>query len=177
VQIKSTHSDNIAESGYGGEIYRFGFFFFSLVLVLVFQDRVSLYSPGCPGTHFVDKAGLELRNPPASASQVLGSDSPESWRLNPIWAKQYSLILEKSSKSLIRVLALTLFNVTLPDSSFNPRRHVCRRGREMNQRSSPWHEVIVRVFCIDSSLKGMALQRDFFLAQRNLLSCCNLVTK
>jgi hypothetical protein len=35
-------------------------------------DRVSLYSPGCPGTHFVDQAGLELRNPPASASQVLG---------------------------------------------------------------------------------------------------------
>ena len=34
--------------------------------------RVSLYSPGCPETHFVDQAGLELRNPPASASQVLG---------------------------------------------------------------------------------------------------------
>jgi hypothetical protein len=43
------------------------FFFF-----LVFRDRVSLYSPGCPGTHFVDQAGLELRNPPASASRVLG---------------------------------------------------------------------------------------------------------
>jgi hypothetical protein len=37
-----------------------------------FQDRVSLYSPGCPGTHFVDQAGLELRNPPASAFRVLG---------------------------------------------------------------------------------------------------------
>jgi hypothetical protein len=49
------------------------FFFFFLVLVLVFRDRVSLlYSSGCPGTHFVDKAGLELRNPPASASRVLG---------------------------------------------------------------------------------------------------------
>jgi hypothetical protein len=36
------------------------------------RDRVSLYSPGCPGTHFVDQAGLELRNPPASASGVLG---------------------------------------------------------------------------------------------------------
>jgi hypothetical protein len=40
-----------------------GFFFFFL-----FQDRVSLYSPGCPGTHFVDQAGLELRNLPASTS-------------------------------------------------------------------------------------------------------------
>jgi hypothetical protein len=39
---------------------------------LVFRDRVSLCSPGCPGTHSVDQAGLELRNPPASASQVLG---------------------------------------------------------------------------------------------------------
>jgi hypothetical protein len=33
---------------------------------------VSLYSPGYPGTHFVDQAGLKLRNLPASASQVLG---------------------------------------------------------------------------------------------------------
>jgi hypothetical protein len=45
---------------------------FCFVLFFVFRDRVSLYSPGCPGTHFVDQAGLELRNPPASASQVLG---------------------------------------------------------------------------------------------------------
>jgi hypothetical protein len=39
---------------------------------LVFRDRVSLYSPSCPRTHFVDQAGLELRNRPASTSQVLG---------------------------------------------------------------------------------------------------------
>ncbi|GAB1289979.1 E3 ubiquitin-protein ligase CHFR [Apodemus speciosus] len=36
------------------------------------HNRVSLCSPGCSGTHSVDQAGLELRNPPASASQVLG---------------------------------------------------------------------------------------------------------
>jgi hypothetical protein len=50
-------------------------FLFCFVLVLIFiflRDRVSLCSPGCPGTHSVDQAGLELRNPPASASQVLG---------------------------------------------------------------------------------------------------------
>jgi hypothetical protein len=46
--------------------------FLVCLVFLVFQDRVSLCSPGCPGTHFVDQAGLELRNPPASASQVLG---------------------------------------------------------------------------------------------------------
>jgi hypothetical protein len=45
---------------------------FVLVLVLVFRDRVSLCSPGCPGTHFVDQAGLELRNVPGFASRVLG---------------------------------------------------------------------------------------------------------
>jgi hypothetical protein len=45
--------------------------FFCLVLVLVFKTGY-LCSPGCPGTHFLDQAGLELRNPPASASQVLG---------------------------------------------------------------------------------------------------------
>ncbi|GAB1301550.1 Cell division cycle protein 23 homolog [Apodemus speciosus] len=38
--------------------------------------RVSLCSPGCPGTHSVDQAGL-ARNPPASASQVLGLQSGE----------------------------------------------------------------------------------------------------
>jgi hypothetical protein len=43
----------------------FFFFFFP-------RDRVSLCSPGCPGTHSVDQAGLELSNLPASASQVLG---------------------------------------------------------------------------------------------------------
>jgi hypothetical protein len=42
------------------------------VFFLFFRDRVSLCSPGCPGTHSVDQAGLELRNPPASASRVLG---------------------------------------------------------------------------------------------------------
>jgi hypothetical protein len=46
-----------------------GLFFFCCCSV--FRDRVSLCSPGCPGTHSVDQAGLELRNPPASASEVL----------------------------------------------------------------------------------------------------------
>lgn len=40
---------------------------FSVVLFFCF-----LYSPGHPGTHSVDKAGLELRNLSASASQVHG---------------------------------------------------------------------------------------------------------
>jgi hypothetical protein len=51
----------------------FGFWFLAFGFwLLVFQHKVSLYSLGCPGTHFVDQAGLKLRNPPASASRVLG---------------------------------------------------------------------------------------------------------
>jgi hypothetical protein len=52
-------------------VFSFSFFLFFFVVCL-FRDRVSLCSSGCPGTHSVEYAGLELRNPPASASQVLG---------------------------------------------------------------------------------------------------------
>jgi hypothetical protein len=39
----------------------------------LFWDGVPLCNrPGCPGTHFVDQLALEFRNPPASASWVLG---------------------------------------------------------------------------------------------------------
>jgi hypothetical protein len=48
------------------------FCFCVLFCFVVFRDRLSLCSPGCPGTHFVDQGGLELRNAPASASRVLG---------------------------------------------------------------------------------------------------------
>jgi hypothetical protein len=46
--------------------------FFVCLFGWFFWDRVSLCSPGCPGTHSIDQAGLKLRNLPASASQVLG---------------------------------------------------------------------------------------------------------
>jgi hypothetical protein len=48
------------------------YLFIYLFIYFAFRDRVFLCSAGCPGTHFVDQAGLELRNLPASASQVLG---------------------------------------------------------------------------------------------------------
>jgi hypothetical protein len=52
--------------GFGFWVLGFGFW------VLGFGDRFSLCGSGCPGTHSVDQAGLELRNLPASTSQVLG---------------------------------------------------------------------------------------------------------
>jgi hypothetical protein len=46
-----------------------------VVIVVVVVPPLSLCSPGCPGTHSVDQAGLKLRNPPASASQNAGIKS------------------------------------------------------------------------------------------------------
>jgi hypothetical protein len=47
-------------------------FGFWLLVLLVFETGFLCISPGFPGTHSVDQAGLELRNLPASASRVLG---------------------------------------------------------------------------------------------------------
>jgi hypothetical protein len=53
-------------------VFVFALFCFVLFLFLFLRDRVSLCSAGCPGTHSVDQAGLELTDLPASASRVLG---------------------------------------------------------------------------------------------------------
>jgi hypothetical protein len=45
--------------------------FSSLLFFSLLFYRIFLRSPGCPGTHPVDQAGLELRDPPGFASQVL----------------------------------------------------------------------------------------------------------
>ena len=70
-------------------------------LVLVFRDRVSLCSPGCPGTHFVNQAGLELRNPPASASRVLGL---KACATTPGWIYFLTACLGKLSYELCSVI-------------------------------------------------------------------------
>jgi hypothetical protein len=67
------------------------------------RDRVSLCSPGCPGTHSVDQAGLELRNPPASASQVLGLK---------IYFLFYVYLLLRGQKGALEILELE-FGMTL----------------------------------------------------------------
>jgi hypothetical protein len=60
------------KTGLGRDLSQSFFLLLLFVLFCFLRDRVFLCSPGCPGTHFVDQAGLELRNPPASASRVLG---------------------------------------------------------------------------------------------------------
>jgi hypothetical protein len=45
--------------GVGVSLWTWAFcFVLFFVFVFVFRDRVSLYSPGCPRTHFVEQAGL-----------------------------------------------------------------------------------------------------------------------
>jgi hypothetical protein len=91
----------------------FGFFLFVCLFVCLFWDRVSLCSPGCPGTHFVDQAGLEFRNPPASASRVLGLKvcvTMPGLRLNFYrqspweWSQIYQIIWAGEMAQLLRVL-------------------------------------------------------------------------
>jgi hypothetical protein len=73
-----------------------------VVVVIVFgffRDRVSLCSSGCPGTHFVDQAGLKLRNPPASASRVLGlkacATTPGSYATLKVLCENLALFLQR----------------------------------------------------------------------------------
>ena len=49
-----------------------GLCFVLFCFVFFFFKTGFLCNPGCPGTHSVDQAGLELSNSPTSASQVLG---------------------------------------------------------------------------------------------------------
>lgn len=44
----------------------------SVLVLFCFVETGSLGSAGCPGTHHVDQAGLELTEIHLSASQVLG---------------------------------------------------------------------------------------------------------
>jgi hypothetical protein len=66
------------------------------------RDRIFLYSPGCPGTHFVDQAGLEFRNPSASVSQVLGLKACAAAATTTTQQQFYSLMstLNSDTKSL-----------------------------------------------------------------------------
>ncbi|GAB1295973.1 Predicted gene 12169 [Apodemus speciosus] len=84
---------------------------------------VSLCSPGCLGTHSVDQAGLELRNPPASASQVLGLKvCATTTRLRqeaiPAWKPQKNLTKGFYVGLSIAALLLTLLVSTVVITSF-----------------------------------------------------------
>ncbi|GAB1299387.1 Protein FAM91A1 [Apodemus speciosus] len=108
----------------------------------VFRDRVSLRSPGCPRTHFVDQAGLELRNPPTSASQVLGLKSfpldllrcESLLGLDPATC---SRVLNKNYTLLVSMAPLT--NEIRPVSSCTPQ-HI---GPAIPEVSSVWFKLYI----------------------------------
>ena len=95
-----------------------------LFVCLFFRDRISLCSPGCPGTHSVDQVDFELRNPPASASRVLGLKPcattarllPCGFRNNFLSSLSSPAQLSSSSGALlnsIMYLQITFYNFSL----------------------------------------------------------------
>jgi hypothetical protein len=75
IVLASTSSNILNRYGENGHpclVPDFSGICFLFICFFGFRDRISLYSPDCPGIHSVDQAGLELRNLPASTSQVLG---------------------------------------------------------------------------------------------------------
>jgi hypothetical protein len=60
---------------------------------------------GCPGTHSVDQGGLELRNPPVSASQVLGLKLRS---LAPTWACGFFCLSYGTGDKRVESLATNL---------------------------------------------------------------------
>jgi hypothetical protein len=86
-----------------------------------FRDRVSLCSPGCPGTHSVDQTGLELRNLPASASWMLGlkacATTPSLFFLFVclfVFCFLFYLFIYFASSLLYTILTPCLFFTVLP---------------------------------------------------------------
>jgi hypothetical protein len=68
-----------------------------------------LCSPGCPGTHFVDQAGLELRNPPASASRVLGLKACATMPGLDLVIRIVFLLLFRGNRSLMVFTSLSVY--------------------------------------------------------------------
>jgi hypothetical protein len=128
------------------------FFFPPFFLFLVFRDQISLYNPGCPGTHSVDQAGLELRKPPASASQVLGLKASAicsscchtlAWPSPSRWSVGCTFALSVSPDTVyppsLHYTFWPLGSHWSPDLSlYIFLKHACCRGR-----SKPWaHQLI-----------------------------------
>jgi hypothetical protein len=60
---QSNYATSSSQMHFSMHPFCFVLFCFVLFCFVLFWDRVSLCNPGCPGTHFVDQAGLKLRNP------------------------------------------------------------------------------------------------------------------
>jgi hypothetical protein len=99
------------------------------ILFFFFWDRVSLCSPRCPGTHFVVQVGLELRNPPASASWVLGfkacTTTPGQFILLTVepslqWTTIYFALFFETGSHYVAPAGLGLMLTTVVSNSQRP---------------------------------------------------------
>jgi hypothetical protein len=86
----------------------------------VFRDRVSLCSSGCPGTHFVDQTGLELRTLPAVCAHLVIS------RLKG--PKKKKIEKEKRKKDIL------MFGQAVVAHAFNPSTWEAEAGRSLSLR-------------------------------------------
>ena len=79
--------------------YLVGFFLFVCFLFFVFRDRVSLYSPSCPGTHFIDQAGLDRKWTQKSACLCVSAGIKGVWHHAqlPSWILVYLFVFEQST--------------------------------------------------------------------------------
>ena len=80
-----------------------------------FFEREALCSPGCPGTCFIDQAGLEHRDSPASAHPT-----PPSGRIKGMyqhtWQHRINL-LKEAKKTITQLLTVCCVNIPLEQGS------------------------------------------------------------
>jgi hypothetical protein len=133
--------------------------FFSL---WYFETGFPLYSPGCPGTHFVDQAGL--KNPPASASQVLGWKACDTTTLLKLAFYQGSFM--NPLLSLIgKRKSINFYSLLFPGDFSHLIRH-CSFFQSCSAACSSFSWVCITVaFCTTGSLHGVVVSHAPIITQ------------
>ena len=78
-----------------------------LQIFFYFRDRVSVYTPSCPETHFEQQPGLELKNLPASASKVLGLKSSATTTWLVLQISKWSPLVSWNRKKIVQLVPKT----------------------------------------------------------------------
>ena len=110
---------------------------FVLFCFVFFWDRVSLYSPGCPETHFVDQSCLKLRNLPASASRVLGLKACASTARPGFWVFYFCFVLFCLFCFVLFCFVLNKFSQVKSIGSFSFQKNLNSEKLQMLWNSNP----------------------------------------
>jgi hypothetical protein len=127
------------------------------LFVCIFQAGFPQCSPCFPGTHSVDQAVLELRNPPASASQVLGLKvCTTTAQPPPPFFKIYLFIICKNTVAVFRHFFFSLLPHSLqPKDWFIICKYTragfshTRRGHQISLRMVVSHHVVAGIWTQD----------------------------